>query len=221
MRELLELEAEHPDLVSIDSPSQRVGGQPLDGFQSVAHEIPMLSLDNAFDDEELESFHKRMSDRIPTAEFNVFCCEPKLDGLAVSLLYENGILVQAATRGDGTTGENITENVRTIKSIPLKLSGQGWPQRIEVRGEVFMPKEGFDKLNQQAQKKGEKVFVNPRNAAAGSLRQLDSRITATRPLSFYAYSVGVVEGNALSDSHYERFLQLKGWGLPMLSLIHI
>ena len=125
MRELLELEAEHPDLVSIDSPSQRVGGQPLDGFQSVAHEIPMLSLDNAFDDEELESFHKRMSDRIPTAEFNVFCCEPKLDGLAVSLLYENGILVQAATRGDGTTGENITENVRTIKSIPLKLSGQG------------------------------------------------------------------------------------------------
>lgn len=215
MRELLELEAEHPDLVSIDSPSQRVGGQPLDGFQSVAHEIPMLSLDNAFDDEELESFHKRMSDRIPTAEFNVFCCEPKLDGLAVSLLYENGILVQAATRGDGTTGENITENVRTIKSIPLKLSGQGWPQRIEVRGEVFMPKEGFDKLNQQAQKKGEKVFVNPRNAAAGSLRQLDSRITATRPLSFYAYSVGVVEGIALSESHYERFLQLKGWGLPM------
>ncbi|KJY92730.1 NAD-dependent DNA ligase LigA [Vibrio neptunius] len=215
MRELLALETDNPELVTLDSPSQRVGGQPLDGFQSVTHEIPMLSLDNAFDDGELESFHKRMSDRIPSADFNVFCCEPKLDGLAVSLLYENGILVQAATRGDGATGENITENVRTIKSIPLKLSGQGWPQRIEVRGEVFMPKEGFEKLNQQAQKKGEKVFVNPRNAAAGSLRQLDSRITATRPLSFYAYSVGVVEGTALSESHYERFLQLKGWGLPM------
>jgi len=215
MRELLSLEEEHPELVSVDSPSQRVGGMPLDGFGSVAHEIPMLSLDNAFDDSELDAFHKRMSDRIPSATFDVFCCEPKLDGLAVSLLYENGVLVQAATRGDGATGENITENVRTIKAIPLKLQGEGWPQRIEVRGEVFMPKAGFDKLNEMALKKGDKVFVNPRNAAAGSLRQLDSRITATRPLSFYAYSVGVVEGAELSESHYERFLQLKAWGLPM------
>ncbi|NOH81351.1 NAD-dependent DNA ligase LigA [Vibrio sp. RE86] len=215
MRELMELESQNPELVTVDSPSQRVGGMPLDGFESVNHEIPMLSLDNAFDDGELESFHKRMGDRIPSAKFDVFCCEPKLDGLAVSLLYENGILVQAATRGDGATGENITENVRTIKAIPLKLQGEGWPQRIEVRGEVFMPKAGFDKLNELAQKKGEKVFVNPRNAAAGSLRQLDSRITATRPLSFYAYSVGVVEGAVLSTSHYERFLQLKAWGLPM------
>lgn len=215
MRELMELESQHPDLMSLDSPSQRVGGAALDGFGSVNHEIPMLSLDNAFDDAELESFNKRMADRIPSAKFDVFCCEPKLDGLAVSLLYENGVLVQAATRGDGTTGENITENVRTIKAIPLKLQGQGWPERIEVRGEVFMPKAGFDKLNEQALKKGEKVFVNPRNAAAGSLRQLDSRITATRPLSFYAYSVGVVQGATLSSSHYERFLQLKGWGLPM------
>jgi len=215
MRELLSLEEEHPELVSVDSPSQRVGGMPLDGFGSVAHEIPMLSLDNAFDDSELDAFHKRMSDRIPNATFDVFCCEPKLDGLAVSLLYENGVLVQAATRGDGATGENITENVRTIKAIPLKLQGEGWPQRIEVRGEVFMPKAGFDKLNEMALKKGDKVFVNPRNAAAGSLRQLDSRITATRPLSFYAYSVGVVEGAELSESHYERFLQLKAWGLPM------
>lgn len=215
MRELLSLEEEHPELVSVDSPSQRVGGMPLDGFGSVAHEIPMLSLDNAFDDSELDAFHKRMSDRIPSATFDIFCCEPKLDGLAVSLLYENGVLVQAATRGDGATGENITENVRTIKAIPLKLQGEGWPQRIEVRGEVFMPKAGFDKLNEMALKKGDKVFVNPRNAAAGSLRQLDSRITATRPLSFYAYSVGVVEGAELSESHYERFLQLKAWGLPM------
>ena len=215
MRELLDIEAQHPDLVTIDSPSQRVGGKPLDGFESVAHEIPMLSLDNAFDDSELESFHKRMADRLPAARFDLFCCEPKLDGLAISLLYVDGVLVQAATRGDGTTGENVTENVRTISAIPLKLRGEGWPNRIEVRGEVFMPKAGFDKLNQNALKKGEKPFVNPRNAAAGSLRQLDSRITATRPLSFYAYSVGVVEGEPLSLSHYQRFLQLKNWGLPM------
>lgn len=215
MRELIDLEAQHPDLVTLDSPSQRVGGAPLSAFESVAHEIPMLSLDNAFDDDELNSFHKRMRDRAPTGAFDVFCCEPKLDGLAVSLLYENGVLVQAATRGDGTTGENITDNVRTIKAIPLKLRGNGWPQRIEVRGEVFMPKAGFEKLNELALKRGEKVFVNPRNAAAGSLRQLDSKITATRPLSFYAYSVGVVEGATLSESHFERFLQLKGWGMPM------
>ena len=215
MRELLEIEDQHPELVTLDSPSQRVGGAPLDGFEPVTHEIPMLSLDNAFDDSELESFQKRMQDRLVGEKINVFCCEPKLDGLAVSLLYENGVLVQAATRGDGTTGENITENVRTISSIPLKLQGEGWPTRIEVRGEVFMPKKGFEKLNQLATKKGEKVFVNPRNAAAGSLRQLDSKITATRPLAFYAYSVGVVEGAQLEASHYERFLQIKSWGLPI------
>lgn len=175
----------------------------------------MLSLDNAFDDSELDSFHKRAQDRIGGESIKQYCCEPKLDGLAVSLLYENGILVQAATRGDGTTGENITENVRTINAIPLKLRGDDWPARLEVRGEVFMPKEGFEKLNELARQKGEKVFVNPRNAAAGSLRQLDSRITASRPLSFYAYSVGVVQGADLAASHYERFLQIKSWGLPM------
>ncbi|MGR5555140.1 NAD-dependent DNA ligase LigA [Vibrio fortis] len=215
MQQLLKIEQENPELVTFDSPSQRVGGAPLDGFTQVTHEIPMLSLDNAFSDEDLDAFNKRMSDRASLADLTTFCCEPKLDGLAVSLLYENGTLVQAATRGDGTTGENITENVRTISSIPLKLQGEGWPTRIEVRGEVFMPKAGFDKLNEQALKKGEKVFVNPRNAAAGSLRQLDSRITAKRPLAFYAYSVGVVEGTELSGSHYQRFLQLKSWGLPM------
>ncbi|MDN2481760.1 NAD-dependent DNA ligase LigA [Vibrio agarivorans] len=215
MRELLDLEAAHPELVTIDSPSQRVGGAPLAGFESVTHELPMLSLDNAFDDDELDGFAKRANERLIAEKVEQFCCEPKLDGLAVSLLYENGVLVQAATRGDGSTGENITENVRTISAIPLKLQGNNWPTRIEVRGEVFMPKAGFERLNEQALKKGEKVFVNPRNAAAGSLRQLDSRITATRPLSFYAYSVGIVEGMSLSSSHYERFLQLKGWGLPM------
>jgi len=215
MQRLLKIEDQHPELVTIDSPSQRVGGAPLEGFTQVTHEIPMLSLDNAFDDSDLDAFHKRMGDRAPAANLDVFCCEPKLDGLAVSLLYENGILVQAATRGDGATGENITENVRTISAIPLKLQGEGWPERIEVRGEVFMPKAGFEKLNEMALKKGEKVFVNPRNAAAGSLRQLDSRITAKRPLAFYAYSVGVVQGAELSGSHYQRFLQLKAWGLPM------
>ncbi|RCW26989.1 DNA ligase (NAD+) [Vibrio parahaemolyticus] len=215
MRELLDIEAENPDLITVDSPSQRVGGQPLSAFSQVTHEVPMLSLDNAFDDSELDSFHKRAQERVGSQSVKEYCCEPKLDGLAVSLLYENGVLVQAATRGDGTTGENITENVRTIKAIPLKLRGNDWPNRLEVRGEVFMPKAGFEKLNELARKKGEKIFVNPRNAAAGSLRQLDSRITASRPLSFYAYSVGVVQGAELAVSHYERFLQIKSWGLPM------
>ncbi|MGF1758298.1 NAD-dependent DNA ligase LigA [Photobacterium sagamiensis] len=215
MQQLLVLEAEHPQLMTVDSPSQRVGGTPLDGFTQVKHELPMLSLDNAFNDEELQAFEKRMQDRLISAGKLSYCCEPKLDGLAVSLMYENGVLVQAATRGDGSTGENITTNVRTIRSIPLKLRGEGWPARLEVRGEVFMPKKGFDALNARAQKKGDKPFANPRNAAAGSLRQLDSKITATRPLSFYAYSVGVVEGLELAPSQYDRLVQLKGWGIPM------
>ncbi|MBY5947284.1 NAD-dependent DNA ligase LigA [Photobacterium rosenbergii] len=215
MQQLLAIEAENPELVTVDSPSQRVGGKPLDGFTQITHEIPMLSLDNAFNDEDLHAFEKRMLDRLLSESSLAYCCEPKLDGLAVSLMYENGVLIQAATRGDGTTGENITENVRTIRSIPLKLRGEGWPARLEVRGEVFMPKKGFEALNEKALKKGEKTFANPRNAAAGSLRQLDSKITATRPLSFYAYSVGVVEGLELAPSQYERLVQLKGWGLPM------
>lgn len=215
MQQLLALEEQHPELMTVDSPSQRVGGKPLDGFTQVTHELPMLSLDNAFNDEELQAFEKRMQDRLVTSPSLSYCCEPKLDGLAVSLMYENGVLVQAATRGDGTTGENITTNVRTIRSIPLKLQGQGWPARLEVRGEVFMPKKGFDELNERALKKGEKTFANPRNAAAGSLRQLDSKITATRPLSFYAYSVGIVEGLELASSQYDRLEQLKGWGVPM------
>ncbi|QMV13737.1 NAD-dependent DNA ligase LigA [Vibrio spartinae] len=215
MRELIALEEANPEFIAPDSPSQRVGGMPLDGFETVQHEIPMLSLDNAFDDQELDSFSRRMNERLAGQRIALFCCEPKLDGLAVSLLYENGVLVRAATRGDGTTGENITENVKTIRAIPLKLRGDDWPVRIEVRGEVFMPKAGFEALNEAAIKKGEKTFVNPRNAAAGSLRQLDSRITAKRRLSFYAYGIGVVEGTTLASSHYERLTQLKQWGLPM------
>ncbi|PSW19577.1 NAD-dependent DNA ligase LigA [Photobacterium sanctipauli] len=215
MQQLLAIEKANPELVTVDSPSQRVGGEPLDGFTQITHEIPMLSLDNAFNDDDLHAFEKRMLDRLLSESALTYCCEPKLDGLAVSLMYENGVLIQAATRGDGTTGENITENVRTIRSIPLKLTGEGWPARLEVRGEVFMPKKGFEALNEKAAKKGEKTFANPRNAAAGSLRQLDSKVTATRPLSFYAYSVGVVEGMELAGGQYDRLLQLKGWGLPM------
>lgn len=215
MRELQALEAQHPEYYSDSSPSMRVGGKPLDGFSQVKHEIPMLSLDNAFEDSELDNFHKKIATRLKDQHCKTYCCEPKLDGLAVSLLYENGVLVQAATRGDGSTGENITANVKTIKSIPLKLQGTDWPQRIEVRGEVFMLLDGFHAFNDKALKNGTKPFANPRNAAAGSLRQLDSKVTATRPLSFYAYSVGVVEGGELPVSHYQRFLTLKSWGLPM------
>ncbi|WP_318464315.1 NAD-dependent DNA ligase LigA [Photobacterium leiognathi] len=215
MQQLLKIEAEHPEWVTVDSPSQRVGGTALEGFTQVKHEIAMLSLDNAFNDDDLRAFQKRLQDRLRSGYELSYCCEPKLDGLAVSLMYENGILVQAATRGDGATGENITHNVRTIRAIPLKLQGTDWPARLEVRGEVFMPKQGFEALNEKALKKGEKTFANPRNAAAGSLRQLDPKITATRPLSFYAYAVGVVEGRELAETQYERLCQLKAWGLPM------
>ncbi|WP_108649976.1 NAD-dependent DNA ligase LigA [Dongshaea marina] len=219
MRELQQIEQEHPELRSADSPSQKVGDVALDAFSSVEHEMPMLSLDNVFDAEELEAFGKRIADRLLDPEPLTFCCEPKLDGLAVSLIYENGQLVRAATRGDGRSGEDITVNVRTIRSIPLRLRGEGYPERLEVRGEVFMPKAGFEKLNERALAKGEKPFANPRNAAAGSLRQLDSKITATRPLAFYAYSTGIIEGGELADSHYQRLQQLKGWGLPVTALI--
>jgi DNA ligase (NAD+) len=233
MRELIELETEFPVLKTLDSPSQKVGGEALKSFTQVTHQLPMLSLDNVFSEEEWQSFVKRVKDRLMSKGDIKFCAEPKLDGLAVSIRYENGIFVQAATRGDGTTGENITENVRTIKSIPLKLIGDDFPKVIEVRGEVFMPKASFEALNEQAIKKGDKAFANPRNAAAGSLRQLDSKITSKRNLAFYAYGIGYVEqdivesegndqGNAkpsvsewLANSHYQRLCQLKALGLPM------
>ncbi|PSV33426.1 MULTISPECIES: NAD-dependent DNA ligase LigA [unclassified Photobacterium] len=215
MQQLLKIEAEHPEWITVDSPSQRVGGTALEGFTQVKHEIAMLSLDNAFNDDDLRAFQKRLQDRLRSGATLSYCCEPKLDGLAVSLMYEKGVLVQAATRGDGATGENITHNVRTIRAIPLKLQGDDWPERLEVRGEVFMPKKGFEALNIKALKKGDKAFANPRNAAAGSLRQLDPKITATRPLSFYAYAVGVVDGRELANTQYERLCQLKAWGLPM------
>ncbi|WP_093328336.1 NAD-dependent DNA ligase LigA [Thalassotalea agarivorans] len=223
MRELIELEAQHPDLKTLDSPSQKVGGEALKAFEQVTHQIPMLSLDNVFSEQEWQAFVKRIQDRLGSQASISFCAEPKLDGLAVSLRYEDGVLVQAATRGDGTTGENITDNIRTIKSIPLKLYGEQYPGVLEVRGEVFMPKASFDALNAKAAKAGDKQFANPRNAAAGSLRQLDSKITAKRNLAFYAYSVGYVGASDsnevgeewLAQSHFARLVQLKELGLPM------
>ncbi|KAF7785277.1 DNA ligase (NAD+) [Pseudoalteromonas rubra] len=215
MRALIELETQHPDYVTPDSPSQKVGGAALSKFEQVTHQVPMLSLDNAFDEAEFTAFNRRIKERLlHNAELD-FCCEPKLDGLAVSILYRNGVLVQAATRGDGQVGENITENVKTIRNIPLRLRGDDIPAELEVRGEVFMDKAGFARLNETAAQRDEKTFANPRNAAAGSLRQLDPKITAKRPLMFYAYSMGVVQGAELADTHYAQLQQLKEWGLPM------
>jgi len=215
MNQLRELESAHPDLITPDSPTQRVGASPLTAFEQVRHEVPMLSLDNTFDEAGFRAFNKRVQDRLKSSEELTYCCELKLDGLAVSLLYENGLLVRAATRGDGTTGENITANVRTVRAIPLRLQGDNIPARLEVRGEVFMTESGFEKLNEEARRTGGKVFANPRNAAAGSLRQLDPRITARRPLTFFCYGFGLLEGGEIPASHWARLQQFKAWGLPV------
>ncbi|HCM47048.1 MAG TPA: DNA ligase [Colwellia sp.] len=231
MKALIDLETINPELKTIDSPSQKVGGQALKSFTQVSHQLPMLSLDNVFSLEDFHAFVKRVKDRLNSNQVLAFCAEPKLDGLAVSLRYDQGQLVQAATRGDGSIGENITTNIRTIKSIPLKLMGipgKDFPKIVEVRGEVFMPKASFNALNEVAKKRGEKGFANPRNAAAGSLRQLDSKITAKRNLAFYAYSLGFVgdfsvesgkstdlTNDFFANSHHERLCQLKTLGLPM------
>ena len=212
---LKQLEIENPVLLSANSPTQKVGGAALSKFEQVTHQLPMLSLDNVFDSDSLNDFMQRVIDKSTLAE-TAFCIEPKLDGLAASIIYENGLLVQAATRGDGLVGENVTENVKTIANLPLKLRGENIPALLEVRGEVFMLKAGFDKLNAGLIKAGEKAFVNPRNAAAGSLRQLDSKVAASRPLGFYCYAVGVFEGE-LANSQYQRIEQLKSWGLPVSS----
>jgi DNA ligase (NAD+) len=215
--ELKQIEQQHPELITADSPTQRVGAAPLSKFGQISHQVAMLSLDNAFDADDFAAFYKRMADRIDASKDFEFCAEPKLDGLAVSIRYEQGLLVQAATRGDGFTGEDITANVKTIRAVPLKLQGDV-PAVLEVRGEVFMPLAGFEAMNDKARASGDKVFANPRNAAAGSLRQLDPKITATRPLMFYAYAVGAVaDATQLlnSKSHHARLQQLKGWGLPV------
>ncbi|WOG29690.1 NAD-dependent DNA ligase LigA [Endozoicomonas sp. 8E] len=213
MQQLKAIETDFPELITPQSPTQRVGAAPLQAFEQIRHELPMLSLDNAFNEDDLKDFDRRVRERLGTDSAVEYACEPKLDGIAVSLLYEKGSLVRGATRGDGTTGEDITMNVRTIASIPLQLLGEGWPDRLEVRGEIFMPREGFEKLNQRAKARDEKVFVNPRNAAAGSLRQLDSKVTAKRPLEIYCYGAGIVEGGELPDRHAAILECFKTWGL--------
>lgn len=220
VRDLEALEAQYPELISPDSPTQRVGATPLTSFKSVQHVIPMLSLSNAFDAQEVAEFEQRIEEKLGTTVIE-FAVEPKLDGLAISLRYEEGILTQAATRGDGRSGEDVTQNVRTIAAIPLRLLGEDYPKVLEVRGEIFMSKTGFNVLNQQQRAKGEKTFANPRNAAAGSLRQLDAKITAKRPLRFYAYAVGEVTGAPLATHHTDMLRGLKKWGIPVTDLLDV
>jgi DNA ligase (NAD+) len=212
MRELQALEKEHPELVTPDSPTQRVGAAPVTAFDEVRHAVPMLSLENAFEPQDVQEFDRRIRERLEVKEVD-YMAEPKLDGLAISLRYEEGKLVRGATRGDGATGEDVTQNIRTLKSIPLQLRGSGWPKVLEVRGEVFMPKQGFEALNKRLAKAGEKTYVNPRNTAAGSLRQLDPRITADRPLEFYGYGLGQVSDNFRPRRHSEVLEKLREWGV--------
>ncbi|MGB9670970.1 MAG: NAD-dependent DNA ligase LigA [Halothiobacillaceae bacterium] len=229
MRELLEIEADHPEWVTPDSPSQRVGWAPQAGFAEVRHAMPMLSLDNAMDKDELADFDRRVRERLGTDHAVEYHAEPKIDGLAISLRYEGGLLVRATTRGDGERGEDVTTNVRTVRAIPQRLMDPTdkkrkrkwkqckwrWPKVLEVRGEIYMPRKGLAALNARLARAGEKTFANPRNAAAGSLRRLDSRITATRPLSFFAYGWGEVDGLALPERHSTMLKRLRKWGLPV------
>jgi DNA ligase (NAD+) len=218
LKELETLEAENPELVTADSPTQRVGAAPAGGFSQVEHAVPMLSLENAFDADSLRAFDARARERLEGVGSLTYLCEPKLDGLAVSLRYEEGVLVRAATRGDGTTGEDVTANVRTILSVPLRLIGADIPEVLEVRGEVIITHAGFEAMNADARARDSKVFVNPRNAAAGSLRQLDPELTAARPLEVYFYGVGEVHGGAAAETHSQRLDQLRGWGLRVSPL---
>ncbi|MEO7916292.1 MAG: NAD-dependent DNA ligase LigA [Dokdonella sp.] len=218
MRELLELESAHPELVTAHSPSHRVGSAPSGAFSSVRHALPMLSLANAFSNEEVGDFVRRIEQKLERVD-PVFSVEPKLDGLAISLRYENGVFVQGATRGDGETGEDVSANVRTIKVVPLKLRDDDWPDVLEVRGEVYMPRAEFERYNEKMRRSAGKVLANPRNGAAGSLRQLDSKLTAQRPLAFFAYAIGDVEGGELPDSHSATLQKLKAWGFPVSDLV--
>jgi DNA ligase (NAD+) len=220
MTELKAIEAEHPELITPDSPTQRVGTKPVSGLAEVVHTVPMLSLDNAFTDEDVIAFDRRVRERLETTETIEYAAEPKLDGLAVSFRYEGGRLVQAATRGDGTRGEDVTHNVRTVKAVPLRLR-EGAPELLEVRGEIFMPIAGFKEMNRRALEKGEKTYVNPRNAAAGIVRQHDPRLTEGRPLDVYFYGVGEVRGWQLPATHSEVLQQLRLWGLKISPLLKV
>jgi DNA ligase (NAD+) len=215
LRELQSIEGLYPDIITLDSPSQRVGGAALSSFSQIKHALPMLSLDNAFNNTELQEFERRLKDRLNSNDDIEYVCEPKLDGAAVSLLYKDGTLIYGATRGDGSVGEDITANVRTIRSVPLKLHGDNIPSTLEVRGEIYLPLSGFDALNAAALLSGDKTFVNPRNAAAGSLRQLDSKITASRPLEMCAYSVGQYLADRVPETHEGMLSALRGWGFKI------
>ncbi len=217
MLELRDLEAKHPQLVTKDSPTQRVGTAPVASFGAVHHRIAMLSLDNAFSEEEVRDFDRRVRERLKSEGPVRYSAEPKLDGLAVSAVFENGSFAQGATRGDGETGEDVTLNLRTIAALPLKLRIPDAPRLLEVRGEVFMPLSGFERFNKEAAVRGEKPFVNPRNAAAGSLRQLDPRTTAARPLDMFIYGIGHVEGAELPARHSEQLQLLRSWGFRICS----
>ena len=215
--QLVDLEARHPELVSDDSPTQRVGSDPASKFAEVRHVLPMLSLDKSTTNEELDRWEQRCRGLIDEDDELHYTCEPKIDGVAVSLLYRNGRLVQAATRGNGHTGEDVTANVRTIESIPLRLIGGGVPDVLEVRGEVYMPISGFEAFNEAARRNEERLIINPRNGAAGSLRQLDPAMTAARPLSMFCYSIGVVDDSWAPTHHYDVLMALKDWGLRINS----
>ena len=215
MLELRALETQFPQLLVPDSPTMRVGAAPIAAFGTVKHRVAMLSLDNAFSEEEVRDFDRRIHERLAQTGAIRYSAEPKLDGLAISARYENGSFVQGATRGDGETGEDITQNLRTIKALPLRLRGADVPRVIEVRGEVFMPFAGFKRFNEEAAARGEKIFINPRNAAAGSLRQLDPRMTAARPLDLFIYGVGVIEGGELPSHHSETLKELRRFGFKI------
>ncbi|WP_233863182.1 NAD-dependent DNA ligase LigA [Paraburkholderia adhaesiva] len=215
-KELQQIESDHPELVTLDSPTQRVGGEAAAGFATVVHDVPMLSLNNGFEDEDIVAFDKRVADALGKTDVE-YACELKFDGLAISLRYVDGVFVEASTRGDGTTGENVTENVRTIRSLPLRLKGKRVPKVLDVRGEVLMFRRDFERMNERQREAGLKEFANPRNAAAGSLRQLDSKITAQRPLSFFAYGIGLLEGEPMPASHSELLDWYAELGLPVNS----
>jgi len=212
MRELESIESSYPELVTPDSPTQRVSGTPQEGFETVQHRVAMLSLGNAFSEQEVADFQRRVEQGLEIKDI-IFAAEPKLDGVAISLTYQDGLLTTAATRGDGERGEDVTANVRTIRAIPLKLLGEGWPALLEVRGEIYMPRAGFDAFNRRAIETGEKPLVNPRNGAAGSLRQLDSQLTAKRPLAFFAY--GTATRDKLPDTQFDALARLRDWGFPV------
>lgn len=214
LRELQDIEAQYPDLQTADSPTQRVGAEPVAAFGKIRREIPMLSLANAYSEDEFGDFDRRVRSGLGR-ESVVYNAEPKLDGVAVSLVYRDGVFVEGATRGDGVTGEDITRNLRTIHRLPLRLVGRGWPPLLEVRGEVYMPKQAFEAINEEALQKGERLFANPRNAAAGGLRQLDPKMTAARRLDIYCYGVGKVEGGMLPGTQHGILERLAGWGFPV------